>query len=146
MAAPKTGGGAQAATLGPRKMEALNRLRTVRGHLDGIVRMLEEDAYCVDLMKQISAVQSSLERVNRLILGNHLETCFTEAVLGGRGPAAIEELLDAVKFSPALTGPGSRVGGTATGEGQRPRAGRRSAGGGATTGRRPARRASKGGA
>lgn len=150
MAALETGGGAKAA-LGPRKAEALNRLRTVRGHLDGVVRMLEEDAYCVDLMKQISAVQSSLERVNRLILRNHLETCFTEAVLGGRGPAAIEELLDAVKFSPALTGPGSRMGGAATGEGRRARSGRasggRASGGGSSEGRRGgARRGSEGGA
>jgi DNA-binding FrmR family transcriptional regulator len=35
--------------------DALNRLKTVRGHLDGIIRMVEQDAYCVDLMKQVSA-------------------------------------------------------------------------------------------
>ena len=40
-----------------KKRAALNRLKTVRGHLDGIIRMLEGDAYCVDVMKQISAVQ-----------------------------------------------------------------------------------------
>lgn len=88
-----------------KKRAALNRLKTVRGHLDGIVRMLESDAYCVDVMKQISAVQSSLERANRVMLHNHLETCFSTAVLDGHGQAAIEELIDAVKFTPALTGP-----------------------------------------
>ena len=62
------------------KREILNRLKTVRGHVDGIIRMTEEEAYCVDLMKQVSAAQASLERVNRLILKNHLETCFSEAV------------------------------------------------------------------
>jgi len=77
----------------------------VRGHLDGIIRMLESDAYCVDVMKQISAVQSALERTNRVMLHNHLEICFSQAVLGDRGPKAIEELLTALKFSPALTGP-----------------------------------------
>ena len=50
-----------------KKLSALNRLKTVRGHLDGIIRMLESDAYCVDVMKQISAVQSALERTNRVI-------------------------------------------------------------------------------
>lgn len=99
-----------------KKREALNRLKTVRGHLDGIVRMLESDAYCVDVMKQISAVQSSLERANRVMLHNHLETCFSTAVLDGHGQAAIEELIDAVKFTPALTGPHARLGGAAVGE------------------------------
>ncbi|HWO70935.1 MAG TPA: metal-sensitive transcriptional regulator [Actinomycetota bacterium] len=98
------------------KAAILARLKTVRGHLDGIVRMVEEDAYCVDLMKQISAVQASLERANRLVLRHHLETCFSDAVRAGRGEAAVSELLDAVKFTPVLTGPGAAVGGRATGE------------------------------
>ena len=99
-----------------KKRAALNRLKTVRGHLDGIIRMVESDSYCVDVMKQISAVQSSLERANRVMLHNHLETCFSSAVLDGRGQAAIDELVDAVKFTPALTGPDARIGGAASGE------------------------------
>jgi len=99
-----------------KKRAALNRLKTVRGHIDGIIRMLESDAYCVDVMKQISAVQSSLERANRVMLHNHLETCFSEAVRDGRGAAAIDELVDAVKFTPALTGPQAQLGGAAVGE------------------------------
>jgi DNA-binding FrmR family transcriptional regulator len=98
------------------KTQALNRLKTVRGHLDGVIRMVEGEAYCVDIMKQISALQSSLERVNRLVFKNHLETCFSEAVVDGRGPEAIAELVDAVKFSPALTGPDARLNGSAVGE------------------------------
>jgi DNA-binding FrmR family transcriptional regulator len=92
-----------------KKRAALNRLKTARGHLDGIVRMLEADAYCVDVMKQISAVQSALERTNRVMLHNHLETCFSQAILGGRGPTAIDELVAALKFSAALTGPDARL-------------------------------------
>ncbi|OCB17561.1 transcriptional regulator [Mycobacterium malmoense] len=99
-----------------KKRAALNRLKTVRGHLDGIIRMVESDAYCVDVMKQISAVQSSLERANRVMLHNHLETCFSAAVIDGRGQAAIEELIDAVKFTPALTGPQAQLTGAAVGE------------------------------
>jgi DNA-binding FrmR family transcriptional regulator len=100
------------------KRDALNRLKTVRGHLDGIIRMVDEDAYCVDLMKQVSAAQASLERVNRLVLRNHLETCFSEAVTEGRGQAAVTELVDAIKFSPALTGPDASLSGEAVGEGR----------------------------
>ncbi|AYE99269.1 transcriptional regulator (plasmid) [Mycobacterium paragordonae] len=99
-----------------KKRAALNRLKTARGHLDGIIRMLESDAYCVDVMKQISAVQSSLERANRVMLHNHLETCFSAAVLDGHGRAAIDELIDAVKFTSALTGPQAQLSGAAVGE------------------------------
>jgi DNA-binding FrmR family transcriptional regulator len=98
------------------KREALNRLKTVRGHLDGIIRMTEEEAYCVDLMKQLSAAQASLERVNRLVLRNHLETCFSEAIAEGRSQPAIDELIDAVKFNAALTGADAALGGASTGE------------------------------
>src|SRR5947209_2927164 len=102
--------------LAENKTQALNRLKTVRGHLDGVIRMVEGEAYCVEIMKQISALQSSLERVNRLVFKNHLETCFSEAVVDGRGPEAIAELVDAVKFSPALTGPEAQLNGAAVGE------------------------------
>lgn len=98
--------------LSEKKRAALNRLKTVRGHLDGIIRMLEAETYCVDVMKQISAVQSALERTNRVMLHNHLETCFSHAVLAGRGPSAIDELVTALKFSPALTGPDVCLNGT----------------------------------
>ena len=104
-----------------KKRAALNRLKTVRGHLDAIIRMLETDAYCVDVMKQISAVQSALERTNRVMLHNHLETCFSEAVMGGQGEMAIAELVDALKFSPALTGPDAGLDGTTADEAVRSR-------------------------
>ncbi len=100
------------------KRAAVNRLRTARGHVDGIIRMVEQDEYCVDILKQLSAVQASLERVNRLVLRNHLETCFITAVREGRSEAAIAEVVDAVKFTPALTGPGASVSGRGTGEHQ----------------------------
>jgi hypothetical protein len=67
-------------------------------------------------MKQVSAAQSSLERVNRVILKNHLSTCFSEAVNEGRAEPAIAELLDAVKFNAVLTGAGATIAGEATGE------------------------------
>ena len=98
------------------KREMLNRLKTVRGHLDGIIRMVEDEEYCVDLMKQVSAAQSSLERVNRVILKNHLQTCFSEAVSEGRAEPAIAELLDAVKFNAVLTGAEATIAGEAAGE------------------------------
>ncbi|WP_041324623.1 metal-sensitive transcriptional regulator [Mycobacterium marinum] len=98
------------------KRAVLNRPKTVRGNLFGIIRVTESDAYFVEVTKQISAVQSSLERANRVMLHNHLERCFLVAVPGGRGRAAIDELIDAVKLTPALTGQQVELGGAAVGE------------------------------
>lgn len=85
------------------KRDALMRLKTVRGHLDGVIRMVEDEVYCPDLMKQVAAAQASLERVNRILLQNHLETCVTEAIHAGGGKAKIAELIDALRFNGGLT-------------------------------------------
>ena len=85
------------------KRNALLRLKTVRGHLDGVIRMVEAEAYCPELMKQVAAAQASLERVNRILLQNHLETCVTEAIRAGGGSAKIAELIDALRFNGSLT-------------------------------------------
>ena len=62
--------------------ETIRRLKTVEGHVHGILRMLEQDAYCIDVIKQIQAVQASLEKLNIKILDNHLHSCVTEAIRG----------------------------------------------------------------
>lgn len=60
----------------------LKRLRSIGGHVSGIERMVTEDAYCIDVIKQVQAVQAALNKVNDLILENHLNTCVIEAVRG----------------------------------------------------------------
>jgi CsoR family transcriptional regulator, copper-sensing transcriptional repressor len=87
----------------------LNRLKTARGHLDAVIRMVEEDAYCPDLMKQLSAVQGSVERANRLVLRNHLETCVVAAMQSGRETEIIDELMEALRFDRISTGPGDEL-------------------------------------
>jgi DNA-binding FrmR family transcriptional regulator/copper chaperone CopZ len=99
-----------------KKSKALDHVKTVRGQLDEVARMLESDTYCVEVMKQIQTVQCSLERANRVTLHNHLETCFSDSVLYGRGQAAIDELVDAMKFTPALTDPQPQLNGPAIGQ------------------------------
>lgn len=84
---------------------ALNRLKTVRGHLDAVIAMVEEERYCPDIMKQVSAVQASLERVNRILLQNHLETCVPGAIADGRGEEIVDELMEALRYTSAVTGP-----------------------------------------
>ncbi len=85
------------------KQNALLRLKTVRGHLEGVIGMVENEVYCPDLMKQVAALQASLERVNRVLLQNHLETCVTEAIQSGKGQEKIKELIEALRFNGGLT-------------------------------------------
>ncbi len=86
------------------KREIEVALKVAAGQLEGVRRMVQEDAYCVDLMKQVSAVQAQLERVNRALLRNHLSTCVADAIRSGQGEQKIDELMLAVKFSGGLTG------------------------------------------
>lgn len=62
--------------------EALRRLKTTEGHLRGIQRMLEEDAYCIDVIRQIQAVQAALNKISAQILEEHLNSCVITAVRG----------------------------------------------------------------
>ena len=89
------------------KKSAINRLKTVRGHLEAVLGMVEEERYCPDIMKQVSALQSSLERVNRILLQNHLETCVTHAISEGRTAEIVDELMETMKYTAAVTGPAS---------------------------------------
>ena len=58
------------------------RLASAAGHVKGIERMVEDDTYCIDVIKQIQAVQAALSKVSTLILDNHLRTCVTTAIQG----------------------------------------------------------------
>jgi DNA-binding FrmR family transcriptional regulator len=58
------------------------RLNSAAGHLKGIERMVQEDTYCIDVIKQVQAVQAALNKVSTLILESHLRTCVTTAIQG----------------------------------------------------------------
>jgi DNA-binding FrmR family transcriptional regulator len=64
------------------RAQVQNRLKSIEGHVRGIERMVDEDAYCIDVIKQTIAVQRALDKVNGLILQNHLQTCVTTAIRG----------------------------------------------------------------
>jgi len=72
--------------------EALARLKTVEGHIRGIEHMLEEGVYCIDVIRQIQAVQAALNKVSSQILENHLNSCLITAVRGN-DPAERERVL-----------------------------------------------------
>jgi len=85
------------------KKEATLRLKVAAGHLDGVRRMVEHDEYCVDLMKQLSAVQGTLQRVQQIFLRNHLSSCVSTAIKDGMGETIIDELMGALKYDTSLT-------------------------------------------
>ncbi|HUV28282.1 MAG TPA: metal-sensitive transcriptional regulator [Anaerolineales bacterium] len=62
--------------------DTLRRLKSIEGHVRGIGRMLEEDSYCIDVIRQVQAVQAALDKVSNLILDNHLNSCLITAVRG----------------------------------------------------------------
>ena len=62
--------------------EVVKRLSTIEGHIRGVKRMVEEDSYCIDVIRQIQAVQAALNRVNSIILENHLKSCVSTAIRG----------------------------------------------------------------
>ena len=79
------------------KAKARGRLRRIEGQVQGLQRMVENDAYCVDILLQISAVQGALDQVQKLLLGRHIESCVTDALRSGSKTdrqQKIEELLD----------------------------------------------------
>ena len=61
---------------------SLRRLKTIEGHLRGVIRMVEQDAYCIDVIRQIQAVEAALNKVSSQILENHLNSCVITAVQG----------------------------------------------------------------
>jgi CsoR family transcriptional regulator, copper-sensing transcriptional repressor len=60
----------------------IRRLKTVEGHLRGVIRMVEEDAYCIDVIRQIQAIEAALNKVSSKILEGHLNSCVTTAIQG----------------------------------------------------------------
>lgn len=64
------------------KPHLINRLKTIEGHVRGVQRMLEDDAYCIDILKQTQAIQRALDKFNSIILENHLNGCVTTAIRG----------------------------------------------------------------
>src|SRR5579859_4526095 len=84
------------------KKETALRLKVAAGHLEGVRRMVDNDEYCVDLMKQLAAVQGTLEGVQRILLRNHLSSCVAEAISKGMGEQIIDELMGALKYDKSL--------------------------------------------
>ena len=76
------------------KTDALKRLSYIEGHLSGIRKMLEEDKYCVDVLKQTYAVRRAIEKMESILLEGHLHTCVVDGIKSGREEDVVGELRD----------------------------------------------------
>ncbi|MDP4145006.1 MAG: metal-sensing transcriptional repressor [Bacillota bacterium] len=76
------------------RKKALQALKTSKGQIEGIIKMIEEGRYCVDVSNQIIAAQSLLKKANLLILKQHLNHCVKDAFLNGSGEEKVDEITD----------------------------------------------------
>jgi DNA-binding FrmR family transcriptional regulator len=73
--------------------KTINLLKTARGQVDGIIKMLDDSRYCIDISNQIIAVQGLLKKANLMILKNHMNHCVKDAFEQGAGQEKIDEIV-----------------------------------------------------
>jgi DNA-binding FrmR family transcriptional regulator len=74
-----------------------HRLKITQGHLKKVIKMVDENAYCIDVIHQSQAIQKALREIDNLILENHLKTCSIEAIRGGKQEEALNEVVSIFK-------------------------------------------------
>lgn len=79
------------------KHQITHRLKIAKGHLEKVIKMVEEDAYCIDTVHQLLAVESALKNTDELILENHLKTCVADSIKKGNSEEAIKEVMEVLK-------------------------------------------------
>ncbi len=79
------------------RQQARRRLRKIAGQVAALERMVEEDRYCVDVLLQIAAVRGALDKVGKLLLEGHVETCVSDAIRSGRSKERREKLAELIE-------------------------------------------------
>ncbi|MBI2012020.1 metal-sensitive transcriptional regulator [Candidatus Daviesbacteria bacterium] len=75
----------------------VHRLKIAKGHLEKVIKMVEDDCYCIDVLHQSQAVQKALRETDNLMLENHLKTCAMDAIGKGRKEEAVAEVIQVFK-------------------------------------------------
>ena len=86
-------------TISDAKRDALKRMSYIDGHLAGIRRMVEDDKYCVDILKQTFAVKRAIQKLESVLLEGHLHSCVIDGVKEGREDEVLGELLELYALS-----------------------------------------------
>lgn len=79
------------------KQEIVKRLKRIEGQVRGIQKMIEEDKYCADILTQVAAVRSAVNKVGGMVLEHHSKTCMSNAFKSGEGEKAVEDLINSVQ-------------------------------------------------
>jgi DNA-binding FrmR family transcriptional regulator len=74
-----------------------DRLARIEGQVRGVARMVDEDAYCIDVLTQLNSISSAIDGLGLLLLDDHVRTCVIEAAQAGEGEQKLDELTQAVK-------------------------------------------------
>ncbi len=81
------------------KQKASRRLKIIQGQLKGLVKMVDDEKYCVDIITQASAIKEALSGVEDLVLENHLSTHVLQQIKGGKEKKAVAEILKVYKLA-----------------------------------------------
>lgn len=81
------------------KENVLHRLKIIQGHLAKVSEMIEQDAYCIDVLTQTKAVKSSLEKVDEVLLEQHLSHCVVDHIQHGQTKKAVDEVMKVFRKS-----------------------------------------------
>jgi len=79
------------------RRELLNRLRRIEGQARGIARLVEEEAYCLDVLQQVEAMTAAADGVALLLLEDHIDGCLAHAIQTGQGEPYVEEVMTVVR-------------------------------------------------
>lgn len=79
------------------KNKIIHRLKIAKGHLEKVIKMVEGDEYCINIVHQLLAIQSALKNVDEIVLENHLKSCVAESIKKGDSEEAIKEVMEVLK-------------------------------------------------
>lgn len=81
------------------KSKALKRMNYIDGHLDGVRKMIDEDRYCVDVIRQTYAIRRAIQKLESILIDGHLRSCVPDAYRDGRDDQMLDELKDLFEIS-----------------------------------------------
>ncbi len=79
------------------RKELLNRLRRIEGQARGLQRLVENEAYCLDILQQVEAMTAAADQVGMLVLEDHIDGCLTHAIATGEGQPYVDEVMQVVR-------------------------------------------------
>ncbi|MCL4366821.1 metal-sensing transcriptional repressor [Patescibacteria group bacterium] len=79
------------------KKKILHRLQIAKGHLEKVIAMMDEGAYCIDIVHQSMAIQAALKKADEVILENHLKTCVADSIKKGEDKKVIDEMMRVIE-------------------------------------------------